>query len=407
MFLHGVHKQRLWTLALELPLNLDRTCSHLGSNQLSAPFGPVCSIICDVRQIGVLKPKNRGKLERSVTSRLPCEAMDSNTSFKALLLEETEDGVSPRITDLDNDQLPAGNVTVAVEYSSLNYKDGMILSGIGRLVREYPHIPGVDLAGTVEASDDARYSPGDKVALTGWRVGETHWGGYAQRARVNADWLVPVPETMSTKEAMAIGTAGFTAMQAIDALESNGLTAGADNPLLVTGASGGVGGAAVLWGGLLGHHVVASTGRLENSEDLKALGAAEVIDRNELAENPSRPMLSERWAGCVDAVGGDTLAHVLTEIRYGGSVAACGLSGGNGLSTTVIPFLLRGVSLLGIDSVMCPSEHRSTVWNRIAAVIDHDKLGALTTEVNLDEVSALAPKILEGQVKGRVVVACD
>jgi acrylyl-CoA reductase (NADPH) len=191
------------------------------------------------------------------------------------------------------------------------------------------------------------------------------------------------------------------------ALESSGLTAGADNPLLVTGASGGVGGSAVLWGGLLGHHVVASTGRLENSDDLKALGAAEVIDRNELAENPSRPLLGERWAGCVDAVGGDTLAHVLTEVRYGGSVAACGLSGGNGLATTVIPFLLRGVSLLGIDSVMCPADHRATVWGRIAEVVDHDKLAALTTEVALADVADLAPQILKGQVKGRVVVGCS
>ncbi len=333
--------------------------------------------------------------------------MNMNASFNALLLEESDDGVSSRMTELTNEQLPAGNVTVAVEYSSLNYKDGMILSGIGRLVRDYPHVPGIDLAGTVESSDDPRYSPGDRVALTGWRVGETHWGGYSERARVDADWLVPIPEGISTKEAMAVGTAGFTAMQAIVALESNGLTAGADNPLLVTGASGGVGGSAVLWGGLLGHHVVASTGRLENSDDLKALGAAEVIDRNELAENPSRPLLGERWAGCVDAVGGDTLAHVLTEVRYGGSVAACGLSGGNGLATTVIPFLLRGVSLLGIDSVMCPADHRATVWGRIAEVVDHDKLAALTTEVALADVADLAPQILKGQVKGRVVVGCS
>ncbi|MEM7325580.1 MAG: MDR family oxidoreductase [Actinomycetota bacterium] len=328
------------------------------------------------------------------------------TSFTALLLEESEDGVASRITELNNEQLPEGNVTIAVEYSSLNYKDGMILNGIGRLVRDYPHVPGIDLAGTVESSEDARYNPGDRVALTGWRVGETHWGGYAQRARVNADWLVKIPEAISTQEAMAVGTAGFTAMQAIVALEGNGLVAGEDNPLLVTGASGGVGGSAVLWGGLLGHHVVASTGRLENRDDLVALGAADVIDRNELAENPSRPLLAERWAGCVDAVGGDTLAHVLTEVRYGGSVAACGLSGGNGLATTVIPFLLRGVSLLGIDSVMCPADHRATVWNRIADIVDHDKLAALTTEVPLADVPGLASEILAGKVKGRVVVGC-
>jgi len=327
-------------------------------------------------------------------------------TFNALLLEQADDAVSAVITELEDSQLPEGNVTVAVEYSSLNYKDGMILSGIGRLVRDYPHVPGVDLAGTVESSEDGRFSPGDRVALTGWRVGETHWGGYSQRARVNGDWLVPIPEQLSTRQAMAVGTAGFTAMQAILALEANGMTAGADSPLLVTGASGGVGGSAVLWGGLLGHHVVASTGRLENSDDLLALGASEVIDRNELAENPSRPLLSERWAGCVDAVGGDTLAHVLTEISYGGSVAACGLSGGNGLSTTVIPFLLRGVNLLGIDSVMCPAVHRATVWGRIGDVVDTAKLDDLTSEVALGGVAALAPEILAGKVKGRVVVNC-
>ncbi len=327
-------------------------------------------------------------------------------TFKALVLDQTDDAVSASLTELDDAQLPAGDVTVAVEYSSLNYKDGMILSGIGRLVREYPHVPGIDLAGTVESSDDDRYSPGDRVALTGWRVGETHWGGYSQKARLSGDWLVPIPDALSARQAMAVGTAGFTAMQAIIALEGNGLTAGADNPLLVTGASGGVGGSAILWGGLLGHHVVASTGRPENTDDLMALGAAEVIDRNELSENPSRPLLTERWAGCVDAVGGDTLAHVLTEMRYGGSVAACGLSGGNGLATTVIPFLLRGVSLLGIDSVMCPAEHRATVWGRIGEVVDGNKLDALTTEVALADVADLAPEILAGKVKGRVVVNC-
>ncbi len=327
-------------------------------------------------------------------------------TFKALLLDQTDDAVSAGITELEDERLPTGDVTVAVEYSSLNYKDGMILSGIGRLVRDYPHVPGIDLAGTVESSTDDRYQPGDRVALTGWRVGETHWGGYAQKARLNGDWLVPVPDGLTTRQAMAVGTAGFTAMQAILALEGNGLTAGPDQPLLVTGASGGVGGSAVLWGGLLGHHVVASTGRLENRADLEALGAAEVIDRSELAENPSRPLLGERWAGCVDAVGGDTLAHVLTEMAYGGSVAACGLSGGNGLSTTVIPFLLRGVSLLGIDSVMCPRDHRAMVWNRIAEVVDADKLDDLTGEVALADVAELAPEILAGKVRGRVVVDC-
>lgn len=327
-------------------------------------------------------------------------------TFKALLLEQADDAVSANLTDLQDEQLPEGNVTVAVEYSSLNYKDGMILSGIGRLVRDYPHVPGIDLAGTVESSQDDRYQAGDRVALTGWRVGETHWGGYSQKARLNGDWLVPIPDQLSTRQAMSVGTAGFTAMQAILALEANGLEPGPDSPLLVTGASGGVGGSAVLWGGLLGHHVVASTGRPENSDDLKALGAAEVIDRSELSENPSRPLLGERWAGCVDAVGGDTLAHVLTEMNYGGSVAACGLSGGNGLATTVIPFLLRGVSLLGIDSVMCPYPERLSVWSRIADVVDLAKLDSLTSEVPLGDIATIAPDILAGQVKGRTVVSC-
>ncbi len=333
-------------------------------------------------------------------------------AFSALLLtsESTDDPKRPRIvasmTDLDESDLPEGNVDIAVEYSSLNYKDGMILQGLGRLVRSYPHIPGVDMAGTVVSSDDERYQPGDRVVLTGWRVGEVHWGGYAQRARVDADWLVALPDGISTRQAMAIGTAGFTAMQALLALERHGLEPSPDNPLLVTGASGGVGSSAILWGHARGHHVVASTGRLDNTADLKALGAAEVIDRAELADNPSRPLLSERWAGCIDAVGGDTLAHILAEMRLAGSVAACGLAGGNDLSTTVIPFLLRGVNLLGIDSVQCPFEQRVQVWAALAEALDADKLESMTSEVALADVVELAPRILAGQVKGRTVVNC-
>lgn len=341
-------------------------------------------------------------------------------TFTALLLDRHEDAdgkktVTSAITELTDDQLPEGNVTVDVEYSSLNYKDGMILKGIGGLVRNYPHVPGVDLAGTVAASDNPNVAVGDRVVLTGWRVGEVHWGGYAQRARVNGDWLVTLPDAVSTRQVMAIGTAGFTAMQAIMALEAHGVTAGpgADGEpqkILVTGASGGVGSSALLWGGALGHHMVASTGRMENADDLKALGAAEVIDRAELADNPERPLLSERWSGCVDAVGGDTLAHILAEMAYKGSVAACGLAGGNGLSTTVIPFLLRGVNLLGIDSVMCPIEDRVKVHARLAELLADpavaDKLDSITTEVDLAGVPELAPQILAGQVKGRVVVKC-
>ena len=332
--------------------------------------------------------------------------------FKALLLEQGDDGktVSASMTELDDDRLPDGDVTVDVEWSSLNYKDGMILQGIGRLVRDYPHVPGIDLAGTVAASADDRFAPGDQVVLTGWRVGEVHWGGYATRARLSGDWLVPLPDSVSTRQAMAVGTAGFTAMQALVALEDHGLVPGSDQTILVTGSSGGVGSSALLWGGAAGHRMVASTGRMENAGDLEALGAAEVIDRAELAENPSRPLLGERWNGCIDAVGGDTLAHVLAEMAYGGSVAACGLAGGNGLATTVIPFLLRGVNLLGIDSVMCPAPDRQRVWTRVAEVLADGevagRLDAMTGEVDLAGVIGLAPEILAGQVKGRVVVAC-
>jgi acrylyl-CoA reductase (NADPH) len=308
------------------------------------------------------------------------------------------------MTDLEESALPTPEnpVTVAVEFSSLNYKDGMVLGGIGRLVRTYPHIPGVDLAGTVIDSSDGRYQLGDQVLCTGWRVGEMHWGGYAERARLNADWLVSVPSGMTTKDVMAIGTAGFTAMQAIDALESQGVTQG--DPILVTGASGGVGSSAIMWGAALGHHMVASTGRMENADDLRALGATEVIDRAEISDPPGRPLLKERWAGCVDAVGGDTLAHVLAEIRYGGSVAACGLTAGNTLTTTVIPFLLRGVNILGIDSVIAPYEERQRIWGRIAEVFDAGALGSITTEVPLAEIADQAKDILAGQTRGRTVV---
>jgi acrylyl-CoA reductase (NADPH) len=332
-------------------------------------------------------------------------------SFPALVLQQTDDGVSASVEQVTDDRLPAGSVTVEVEYSSLNYKDGMVLQGIGRLVRNYPHVPGIDLAGVVASSEDERYAPGDRVVLTGWRVGEAHWGGYAARARVSGDWLVPLPEGVSTRQAMAVGTAGFTAMQALLALEDHGLTPGSDQTVLVTGSSGGVGSSAILWAGAAGHHVVASTGRMENAEVLRDLGASEVINRAELADNPTRPLLSERWNGCIDAVGGDSLAHVLAEMAYGGSVAACGLAGGNGLSTTVIPFLLRGVNLLGIDSVLCPSDHRARVWGRVAEVLASGDLAqrfeAMTSETNLSGVAALAPEILAGRVKGRVVVAAQ
>lgn len=323
--------------------------------------------------------------------------------FRALLLDRSADAVTSDVVDLDDDRLPDGDVTVAVEWSSLNYKDGLILKGLGRLVRDYPHVPGIDLAGTVEASDDERYSPGDRVVLTGWRVGEIWWGGYASRARVKGDWLSPLPDGITTRQAMAVGTAGFTAMMAVDQLQRHGLVAG--DPVLVTGAAGGVGSTAVSLLARLGFTVTASTGRVDEEGDaLRAIGASAVIDRGEIGEAPERPLLAERWAGAVDAVGSATLAHILAEMRYGGAVAACGLAQGNDLPTTVIPFLLRSVTLYGIDSVMCPAERRAATWRRLAEILDTDALESMTSEVTLEELPALADEILAGRVRGRVVV---
>jgi acrylyl-CoA reductase (NADPH) len=325
------------------------------------------------------------------------------TSFRALVLHEEGGKVVPRLETLDESRLPPGEVTVAVEYSTLNYKDGMILEGQGRLVRAYPHVPGVDFAGTVLASDSPEYRPGDPVILTGWRVGELHWGGYAERARVPASFLVRRPEGLSAKQAMAIGTAGFTAMLAVIALEKHGLKPGAGE-VLVTGAAGGVGSIAVSLLAALGYRVAASTGRPELRDYLMGLGAAELIDRAALATKPTRPLDRERWAGAVDAVGGLTLATVLTQLRYRASIAACGLAGGSDIPTTVIPFLLRGVNLLGIDSVMCPPDERIEAWRRLARDLPLDKLEAATQTVPLAEIPGLAPRILKGEVRGRIVV---
>jgi acrylyl-CoA reductase (NADPH) len=324
-------------------------------------------------------------------------------SFQALVLHEADGKVSSQFENLDESRLAEGDVTVAVEYSTLNYKDGMVLSGIGRLVRSYPHVPGIDFAGTVVESKSEKFKPGDKVVLTGWRVGELHWGGYAERARVKADWLVPLPDGLSTRQAMAVGTAGFTAMLAVIALEKHGLKPGAGE-ILVTGAAGGVGSTAVAILAKLGHQVVASTGRPEQRDYLKALGAAELIDRATLAEKPTRPLDRERWAGAVDAVGGNTLATLLTQLKYMASVAACGLAGGSDLPATVIPFLLRGVNLLGIDSVMCPYEPRVEAWKRISRDLPLDKLESIIDEVPFSALPGLAKKILSGGVRGRTVV---
>ncbi|WP_195819371.1 acryloyl-CoA reductase [Roseobacter sp. MH60115] len=325
--------------------------------------------------------------------------------FKALVVTKDEDSgkTSAGVQEIAEDQLPAGDVTVAVEYSTMNYKDGLCIGPGGGLVRKYPHVPGIDFAGTVEASDDDRYKAGDKVVLTGWRVGEAHWGGYAQKARVKADWLVPLPDGLDTRQAMAVGTAGFTAMLAVMALEDHGLKAG-DGPVLVTGAAGGVGSVATAILAHLGHEVAAVTGRPETAEYLKSLGASQIVPREEINETVKRPLEGETWAGCVDAVGGAMLARVLGQMKYGASVSAVGLAGGAGLPATVIPFLLRGVNLLGIDSVMQPYDNRLRAWRRIASDLPMDKLEAMVHPATLSDLPQLGADILKGQVKGRVVV---
>lgn len=323
--------------------------------------------------------------------------------FKALVLEETDGKVSSSLQELDDARLPEGDVTVKLDYSTLNYKDGMILNGIGGLVRQYPHVPGVDFAGTVETSEHADFAPGDPVVLTGWRVGEMHWGGYAQKARVKGDWLVPLPEDLTTKRAMAVGTAGFTAMLAVMALEDHGLTP-ERGEVLVTGAAGGVGSVAVAILSNLGFKVATSTGRAETHDYLRSLGATTIVDRQELAEPTKRPLDKERWAGCIDSVGGTTLARLLTQMAHGCSVAAVGLAGGNKLETTVIPFLLRGVNLLGIDSVMCPQPRRREAWQRIGRDLPMALLDSMIVDVTLADLPRLAGDILKGQVRGRTVV---
>jgi len=323
--------------------------------------------------------------------------------FNALVVRKDEESgkTSAAVETLELGDLPQAEVTVAVEYSTVNYKDGLCIGPGGGLVRNYPHVPGIDFAGTVEASDDDRYKPGDKVVLTGWRVGEAHWGGYSQKARVKADWLVPLPEGLDTRQAMAVGTAGFTAMLAVMALEDHGIKPG---PVLVTGAAGGVGSVATAILAALGHKVASVTGRPEQAEYLQSLGATQIVAREEINETVKRPLESELWGGCVDAVGGAMLARVLGQMEYGASVAAVGLAGGANLPATVIPFLLRGVNLLGIDSVMQPYENRVRAWQRIAKDLPMDKLEAMITPATLAELPQLGEEILKGHVKGRVVV---
>jgi acrylyl-CoA reductase (NADPH) len=323
--------------------------------------------------------------------------------FRALVIDNNGGTVSASLQNVSEASLPAGNVIVAVEYSTVNYKDGLVVTGAGGLVKRYPHVPGVDFAGQVLESRHPAYRQGDRVVLTGWRVGEVQWGGLAQKASVDGDWLVPVPADLSTRQAMAVGTAGLTAMLAVMALEAHDLHP-RSGEVLVTGAAGGVGSAAIAILAKRGYQVVASTGRADTHEYLKSLGATAVIDRSSFAEPAKRPLEGERWAGCIDAVGGNTLARVLAQTRYAGSVAAVGLAGGSKLEHTVIPFLLRGVNLLGIDSVMCPMKRRIEAWTRLRADLPLDKLEAMTVEVKLDEVPGIAAQILKGGIRGRVVV---
>ncbi len=323
--------------------------------------------------------------------------------FNALLLERGDDGAThARITTLDDGQLPAGDVLVEVHYSSLNYKDGLAVTGKGKIVRQFPFVPGIDFAGRVVESQSSDYALGDAVILTGWGVGERHWGGFSQRARVKSAWLTPLPQGMSLEQAMALGTAGFTAMLAVMALEAQGVTP-STGKVLVTGAGGGVGSVAVALLARRGYEVHAATGRAETRDYLKGLGAAELVDRAALAEK-GKPLASEIWAGAIDNVGGQTLATVLSQMAYGGTVAAVGLAGGHELPTTVFPFILRGVTLVGIDSVMCPAVRRREAWGRLAEELDPALLATMTQVVPLDELPALAEAITQGQVRGRVVV---
>ncbi|MBR9841881.1 MAG: oxidoreductase [Rhodobacteraceae bacterium] len=326
--------------------------------------------------------------------------------FKALVVNKDEESgkTSAAVEEISVDDLPHGEVLVAVEYSTVNYKDGLCVGPGGGLVRKYPHVPGIDFAGTVEASEDDRYKPGDKVVLTGWRVGEAHWGGYAQKARVLADWLVPMPEGIDARAAMAVGTAGLTAMLAVMALEDQGLKP-EQGPVLVTGAAGGVGSVATAILANLGYEVAAVTGRPEQEAYLRELGATQIVGREEFEEVTRKPLESEKWAGCVDAVAGVMLGRVLKQMKYGGSVAAIGLAGGAAIEGALItPFILRGVNLLGIDSVMQPYENRVRAWARIASDLPMDKLEAMIQPATLGDLPQLGKDILKGQVKGRVVV---
>ncbi|UCE31464.1 MAG: oxidoreductase [Burkholderiales bacterium] len=328
------------------------------------------------------------------------------STFKAIYLEKGDAGFSASLRELSDEALQAnagdGDVVVRIEYSTVNYKDGLALANRAPVVRKWPMVPGIDGAGVVEASEHAGFKPGDRVVLNGWGVGETHWGCLAQKARLKGDWLVRLPDGLSSRQAMAIGTAGYTAMLCVMALQDQGLAAG-DGEVLVTGAAGGVGSVAIALLAGLGYRVIASTGRQGERDYLQTLGAADLIDRSSLSE-PGKPLQKERWAGVVDTVGSHTLANACAQSRYRGVVAACGLAQGMDLPATVAPFILRGVRLIGVDSVMCPMPDRERAWSRLALELDAAKLESMTREVPLSEALSVAPEILAGRVRGRTVV---
>jgi acrylyl-CoA reductase (NADPH) len=323
-------------------------------------------------------------------------------TFKAIRIDKADKGQTVDLVDFDEADLMDGDVTVEVDWSTVNYKDGLALTGKAPVVRRFPMIPGIDFAGRVESSSHAQWKPGDGVILNGWGLGETHLGAYGAKARVKGEWLVPLPAGMSGREAMAIGTAGYTAMLAVMALERHGV-APANGPVVVTGAAGGVGSVAIALLAKLGYAVIASTGRPQEADYLKRLGASEIIERAEIS-GPGRPLGKERWAGGIDSVGSHTLANVLAMTRYGGAVAACGLAGGMDLPASVAPFILRGVSLLGIDSVMCPQRLRRDAWKRLATDLDRGKLQDMVSEIGLPDVIAAGRAIIDGKVRGRTVV---
>lgn len=322
--------------------------------------------------------------------------------FKGILIEKDESGYRANVKDIDDAQLPDGNVTVRVGFSTLNYKDGLAITGKGPVVRKFPMVPGIDLAGVVEESAHPDYKAGDAVVLNGWGVGEGHWGGLAQKARLNGDWLVPLPARFTPQQAMSIGTAGYTAMLCVLALERHGVKPG-DGEIVVTGAAGGVGSVAIAVLSKLGYTVVAVTGRPDDADYLKQLGAVEILERSQFSA-PGKPLSKERWAGAVDVVGNHTLANICASTRYRGVVTACGLAGGMDFPSTVAPFILRGVTLAGVDSVMCPRAERLIAWQRLGTDLDVDKLGAISRVVGLDEAIPLAHQLLAGSVRGRVVV---